>query len=84
MLPALLRTMTALLSCKKAAYSFLATAIAIVLHLHFGVAPEAALLLVSPLGFATACQAHLDAKRSGMRAFAEPSPHGAPTLSPQR
>lgn len=60
--PALLRTLTELLDSKKAAYSFLATAIAIVLHLKFNVSIEDALLLVSPLGLATAAQAHVDAK----------------------
>jgi hypothetical protein len=63
MLQALLRTLTEILDSKKAAYSFIATAIAIILHLEFGVSPENALLLVSPLGLATAAQAHVDAKR---------------------
>jgi hypothetical protein len=60
--PALLRTLTEILDSKKAAYSFLATAITIVLHLKFNVSIEDALLLVSPLGIATAAQAHVDAK----------------------
>jgi hypothetical protein len=60
--PALLRTLTELLDSKKAAYSVLATATAIVLHLKFGVSIADALLLVSPLGLATAAQAHVDAK----------------------
>jgi hypothetical protein len=63
MLQALLRTVTEILDSKKAAYSFIAAATAIVLHLQFGVSPENALLLVSPLGLATAAQAHVDAKR---------------------
>lgn len=63
MLHAFARTLTEMLDSKKAAYSFVATAIAIVLHLKFGVSPENALLLVSPLGLATAAQAHVNAKR---------------------
>jgi hypothetical protein len=63
MLQALLRTMTEILDSKKAAYSFIATILAIVLHLQFGVSPQNALLLVSPLGIATAAQAHVDAKQ---------------------
>lgn len=62
MIQALIRTLTEVLDSKKAAYSFIATAVAVVLHLYFGVSPENALLLVSPLGLATAAQAHVDAK----------------------
>jgi hypothetical protein len=62
MLAALMRTITDLLDSKKSAYSFVATAIAIVLHLQFGVSPGDAALLVSPLGVATVAQAHVDAK----------------------
>ena len=62
MLQALIRTLTEVLDSKKAAYSFIATAITIVLHLKFGVTIEDALLMVSPLGLATAAQAHVDAK----------------------
>ncbi len=64
MLQALVRTITEILDSKKAAYSFIATALAAVLHLYFGVSPENALLLVSPLGVATAAQAHVDASRA--------------------
>ena len=66
MLQALSRTLTEILDSKKAAYSFIATAVAIILHLEFGVSPENALLLVSPLGLATAVQAHVDAKRGAI------------------
>jgi hypothetical protein len=65
MLQALIRTLTEVLDSKKAAYSFLATAITIVLHLKFGVTVEDALLMVSPLGLATAAQAHVDARIAG-------------------
>jgi hypothetical protein len=68
MLKALMRTTTEILDSKKAAYSFLAATIAIVLHLRFGVSPADALLLVSPLGLATAAQAHVDAKRGATNA----------------
>ena len=61
MLQALARTVTELLDSKKAAYSFIATLGASVLHLYFGVSIENALLLVSPLGLATVSQAHVDA-----------------------
>lgn len=61
MLQATLRTITELLDSKKAAYSFLATLGASVLHLHFGIDVQNALLLVSPLGVATLSQAHVDA-----------------------
>ena len=64
MLSALMRTFTEILDSKKAAYSFIAAAVAVVLHLKFGVSPENALLLVSPLGVATVAEAHVDAKRS--------------------
>ena len=68
MLQALTRTFTEILDSKKAAYSFIATAVAIVLYLKFNVSPENALLLVSPLGLATAAQAHVDAKRGAVGA----------------
>ena len=68
MLKALISTITELLDSKKAAYSFLATALAVVLHLQFGVSPESALILVSPLALATAAQAHVDAKLGAARA----------------
>ena len=61
MLQAIVRTVTELLDSKKAAYSFLATIFASVLHLYFGVDVQNALLLVSPLGVATLSQAHVDA-----------------------
>jgi hypothetical protein len=61
MLQALISTLTELLDSKKAAYSFIATIMACVLHLYFGVSVENALLLVSPLGVATISQAHVDA-----------------------
>jgi len=61
MLQALLSTVTELLDSKKAAYSFIATIVACVLHLYFGVSVENALMLVSPLGVATLSQAHVDA-----------------------
>ena len=61
MLQAIARTATELLDSKKAAYSFLATIFASVLHLYFGIDVENALLLVSPLGVATLSQAHVDA-----------------------
>ena len=61
MLQALVRTITEILDSKKAAYSFIAVLLASVLHLYFDVSVENALLLVSPLGVATAAQAHVDA-----------------------
>lgn len=61
MFQATIRTITELLDSKKAAYSFIAVAFASVLHLYFGVTVENALLLISPLGLATAAQAHVDA-----------------------
>jgi hypothetical protein len=61
MLQAIVRTVTELLDSKKAAYSFIATIFASVLHLYFGVDVQNALLLVSPLGVATLSQAHVDA-----------------------
>lgn len=61
MFQALLRTATEILDSKKAAYSFIACIFASVLYLYFGVSVESALLLVSPLGLATAAQAHVDA-----------------------
>ena len=76
MLPALLSTITELLDSKKAAYSFIATIIACVLHLHFAVDPMNAMLLVSPLGAATLAQAHVDAKalpQASVRRLAKPS-----------
>ena len=62
MLHTLILTMTQILGSKKASYSFLATVVAIVLHLRFGVSVNDAILLVSPLGLATAAQAHVDGK----------------------
>ena len=61
MLQAILRTATELLDSKKAAYSFVATIFASVLHLYYGIDVQNALLLVSPLGVATLSQAHVDA-----------------------
>lgn len=61
MLQALVRTIIELLDSKKAAYSFLASLGASILHLYFGVSIQDALLLVSPLGLATVSQAHVDA-----------------------
>lgn len=61
MLKALLSTITELLDSKKAAYSFIASLGACILHLYFKIDPEVALLLVSPLGVATLSQAHVDA-----------------------
>ncbi len=61
MLKALVRTITEILDSKKAAYSFIAVFATCVLHLHFGVSIENALLIVSPLGVATISQAHVDA-----------------------
>lgn len=61
MFQATLRTITELLDSKKAAYAFIATITACVLHLYFGLSIDNALLLVSPLGVATLSQAHVDA-----------------------
>ena len=61
MLQALVRTITELLDSKKAAYSFAAAVGACVLHVYYKVPVQDALLLVSPLGLATAAQAHVDA-----------------------
>lgn len=61
MFKATLRTLTELLDSKKAAYTYTAVIFASVLHLYFGVSVESALLLISPLGLATAAQAHVDA-----------------------
>lgn len=83
MLQALLSTITELLDSKKAAYSFIATIIACVLHLHFGVDPTNAILLVSPLGAATLAQAHVDAKtlpQATVRRLAKPSSPPPPPL----
>jgi hypothetical protein len=79
MFQALLSTITELLDSKKAAYSFIATILACVLHLYFGVDVTNALLLVSPLGVATASQAHVDAsaaksKSASVAAAATPAP----------
>ena len=86
MIKALARTMTEILDSKKAAYSFIATAFAAVLHLYFGVSPENALLLVSPLGVATVAQAHVDAKRGAASdttsSDATPTPAPAVPSSP--
>jgi hypothetical protein len=79
MLQALLRTIIELLDSKKAAYSFLAAAIAIVLHLKFGVSIEDAILLVSPLGLATVAQAHVDAQLASNKTERPPA---APTVPP--
>lgn len=76
MLQALILTATQILGSKKASYSFLATAIAIVLHLRFGVTVNDAILLVSPLGLATAAQAHVDGK------FAASGTVGTATAAP--
>ena len=82
MLQALVRTITEILDSKKAAYSVLATALAVVLHLHFGVSPENALILVSPLGVATVAQAHVDAKRETSKTEAPPlTPNAAPATA---
>jgi hypothetical protein len=84
MLAALLRTIKELLDSKKSAYSFIAVAVAIVLHLQFGVSPGDAILLVSPLGVATVAQAHVDAKReeNGSNGSTPPPPP-APAPSTQ-
>ena len=91
MLKALLSTITELLDSKKAAYSFIATILACVLHLRFGVDVQNALLLVSPLGVATLSQAHVDASAAKSKpadapvapvasttAAADPAPAEAP------
>lgn len=70
MFHAFARTLTEILDSKKAAYSFAATAIAVVLHLKFGVSAENALLLVSPLSVAIAAQAHVNGKRCSANAAA--------------
>ncbi|HSX23354.1 MAG TPA: hypothetical protein VLE97_11325 [Gaiellaceae bacterium] len=84
MLQALLRTITELLDSKKAAYSFLASVGASVLHLYFGVSVQDALLLVSPLGLATVSQAHVDAavakSGSGKTTESEPTDTGRPQV----
>ena len=84
MLQALVSTITELLDSKKAAYSFIATIFASVLHLHFGVSIENALMLVSPLGVATLSQAHVDAAaaKSAKPAPAAPAPAPAPAETP--
>ena len=64
MLQALARTVTEILDSKKAAYSFIAALGASVLHVHFGVSIQDALLLVSPLGVATLSEAHVDAAKA--------------------
>lgn len=77
MLQALIRTITEILDSKKAAYSFIATIGACVLHLYFGISIQNALLLVSPLGVATISQAHVDAssaKYAKSAATANPTP----------
>jgi hypothetical protein len=68
MFQALLTTITELLDSKKAAYSFIATILACVLHLYFGVSVESAFMLVSPLGVATLSQAHVDAAAAKSKA----------------
>lgn len=70
MLHAFARTLTEILDSKKAAYSFVATAAAIVLHLRFGISAENALLLVSPLSVAIAAEAHVNGKRCAANAGA--------------
>ena len=62
MMDALKSTVVELLDSKKAAYSFVATLLAICLiqFLHWPV--ETAMLVVAPLGVATLAQAHVDAK----------------------
>jgi hypothetical protein len=82
MLQALLRTILELLDSKKATYSFLAAAIAIVLHLKFGVSIEDAILLVSPLGLATVAQAHVDAQLASNKTERPPAAPAAPTAPP--
>jgi len=79
MLQALIRTITEILDSRKAAYSFIAVAVAVVLHLQFGVPPENAILLVSPLGVATVAQAHVDAKRGATGASGSTSSTTAST-----
>lgn len=71
------RRLTEFVASKNGAYSFVAVAIAIVLHLKFGVSPENALLLVSPLGVAPAVEAHVNAKR-----VAAALVHSPATLAP--
>lgn len=61
MLQATLRTITEILDSKKAAYSFVAVFVAAFLHIYYKIPVEQALLLISPLGLATAAQAHVDA-----------------------
>jgi hypothetical protein len=86
MLQALIRTITEILDSKKAAYSFIATVGASVLHLYFGVSVQDAILLVSPLGLATLSQAHVDAAMAKqpktLAAPATRSPHPAPAPAP--
>lgn len=61
MLRALVRTITAILDDKKAAYSFLSMIGACVLHIYFAVTVKDALLLVSPLSLLTIAQTYVDA-----------------------
>lgn len=83
MLKALLRTFTEILDSKKAAYSFAAVFGACVLHLHFGVSIQDAMLLVSPLGLATVAQAHVDAKSEAADATSSTrTPPTAPAIVP--
>lgn len=86
MLQAFVRTITELLDSKKAAYSFVASLGACVLHLYFDVSVQDALLLVSPLGIATLSQAHVDAaaaKQAKAGAAADaPAPAPAPAAVP--
>lgn len=79
MLKALVRTITELLDSKKSAYSFIAAIGACILHLYFDVGVSDALMLVSPLGLATAAQAHVDAAEAKQPRAA--APDAAPPTS---
>jgi hypothetical protein len=83
MFQAIIRTITEMADSKKAAYSFLATIFASVLHLYFGVSVQEAMLLVSPLGLATVAQAHVDAKSaSSNTTTSDPPPATVPAPPP--
>lgn len=82
MLQALLRTITEILDSKKAAYSFIATIGACVLHLYFNVDVTSALLLVSPLGIATVSQAYVDASAAKQPKPAPSAPSNAGPPAP--
>lgn len=58
---ALLSTITELLDSKKWVGSYVATIVACVLHLYFGLSIQDSLLLVSPIAIGVAGQAHVDA-----------------------